>query len=542
MQAPPLISPSQIAEYESRDLYSRRTLWDLVLVPDAEKVAVVCPSNGKVTYGELRAEAEGLAAHWYAQGLRSGDAVAYQVPNRYEAMLTHLALTRLGAITLGLLPTMVQNEMALILNRTRAVGIVSAPAYKGTPSSEAYEALLQSVESLRWNLPIDGPMTLRALASTGDPSLLPPPPDPDDITIYMATSGTTGEPKIVMHSHRSTVGGAIQQLARDMDLTADDVIIMPSSVAHASGLQYGLRMTIVLGATLVLQDSWNAEAFATLAQEHSATFTLAATPFLYDLLELDPNHLEKLSRFKAFACGGAPIPEVVARRATEVFPWVSLLPVWGMSETGVATLVRPGDPTEKVWTTDGRPIDGYEFRVVDPERGTDVAPGVEGELWCRGAALFHGYLDRPEFTAAAFPNGWLRTGDLGKMDSGGYIRCLGRLKDLIIRGGFNISAAEVEDAILTHSDVKHVAVVGLPDSRLGERICAFAVTGGAPLELVDLNAYLLSKGFSKQKLPEKLIVLESLPTTVTGKIQKFVLRRMLTDQAEREPVVESRVQ
>ncbi len=531
MRAEPLVDPAFLRAREAEGLWNRTTLWHEVSRHDPDKVAVVCPRRGPVTFGQLRAEAEGLAAVWYAQGLQPGEVVAWQLPNWYESALVHLALTRLGAVSMGLLPTFREREIAFVAERAAAAGLVVAAAHRSTPDVDTFERLVATVPSLRWYADVDGDPPLTEVAAGGDPSVLPEPPDPDDITILMATSGTTGEPKIVMHSHRSTVGGVLQHVAEAMTLSGEDVFLMPSAVGHASGLQYGLRMAGVLGATLVLQDRWNPAECADLIERHGVTWMMGATPFLFDLLQLPEEALGRLATLRVFTCGGAPIPESLAKQATERLPDMALLACWGMSETGIATLVHPGDPPEKVTGSDGRPVRGWEFRIVDPATGRDVGPGEEGEILCRGSALFHGYLGRPDFTAEAAGDGWLRTGDLGRMDEDGYLRCLGRIKDLIIRGGFNISAVEVEDAVRTHPAVHEVAVVGTPDERLGERICAVIVPSGTPPTVEDLAEHLLARGFSKLKLPERVVIVDQLPMTLTGKIQKFKLREALASGA-----------
>ena len=526
MRAEPLVDPGFLRAREAEGLWNRTTLWHEVSRHDSDRVAVVCPRRGSMTFGQLRADAEGLAAAWHRDGLQPGEVVAWQLPNWYEAAVVHLALTRLGAVSLGLLPSFREREIAFVAERASAVGLVGAHAHRATPEAEVLERLAAEVPSLRWFADVDADPALLDLAATGDPSLLPAPPDPDDITILMTTSGTTGEPKLVMHSHRSTVGGVIQRVAESMTLTGDDVFLMPSSVGHASGLQYGLRMAGVLGATLVLQDRWSAVDCAALIERHGVTWMMGATPFLFDLLQLADDQRARLKTLRVFTCGGAPIPESLARQATERLPDMALLACWGMSETGIATLVHPGDPPEKVTGSDGRPLGGWEFRIVDPS-GREVAAGQEGEIHCRGAALFHGYLGRPDFTAEAAGDGWLHTGDLGRIDADGYLRCLGRIKDLIIRGGFNISAVEVEDAVRTHPGVREVAVIGAPDDRLGERICAVIVPEGEVPTVQELSDFLLARGFSRQKLPERIVAVDQLPMTLTGKIQKFKLREEL---------------
>jgi len=522
MKNVPLVTESVLAGWRQAGLRDSETLWGLASKADRDRLAVICPRNGLVSYGTLLDEAECLAATWFADGIAPGDIVMLQIPNWYEFVLAHLALSRLGAITLPTLPLYRERELTYIAGTSGARAIVGAPDQAGCPPEALYQRLLD-LPQLRHFWRADD---LRA-AATGDPSSLPPPPEPDDVTIVMATSGTTGEPKLILHSHRSTVGGVLQRIAQEMTLDAGDVMFMPSPISHATGLQYGVRMSIVVGATLLLQQRWEPHEAAALIARHKARWAMGATPFLFDLVGLPKSERESLSSLGLFVCGGAPVPESLAAEATEALPQVSLMAAWGMSETGIVTLVRPGDPIGKVTGSDGRPVPGWEVRVASPG-GEPIPVGQEGEIQCRGAALFEGYLGRQDLTQEAVPDGWLRSGDIGRMDGDGYLRCLGRIKDLIIRGGVNLSATEIEDAVRLHPAIRDVAVIGAPDPRLGERVCAVVVADGELPTVLELGKFLLAQGLAKQKLPESIVLVDALPATATGKIQKHLLRARLS--------------
>lgn len=529
MIAAPLVDRTFLEAQAQAGLWEAQTLWDLALQAPRDRVAIVCPRNGPIDYATFVAEAEGLAGHWAAEGIDSGDILMVQMPNWYEFALTHLALTRLGAITLPLLPAYRERELGFIARASAATALVGAPTSKGSPDPELYDRLVAEVPTLRQWIAVDGEPGLRQIAQDGTAPTTPPP-TADEVTIVMATSGTTGDPKLILHSHRSTVGGVIQQVSREMGLTGDDVMFMPSPVAHATGLQYGVRLAVALGTTVVFQERWNAADAAAMIEEHGAAWIMGATPFLHDLVHLPAEQLASLSTLRMFVCGGAPIPMGLARQATDVLPHVSLLAAWGMSETGVTTLVRPGDPIEKVAGTDGRPVPGWEVRIADDD-GHPVPTDSEGEIQCRGSAMFLGYFGRDDLTAEAVPDGWLRTGDIGRLDEDGYLRCLGRIKDLIIRGGLNVSASEVEEMARAHPDVQDVAVVGLPDDRLGERICAYVVAREHTVPTVaELGAFLTDRGLARTKLPEKIVPIDQLPVSPAGKVLKYVLRRQLAEQ------------
>ena len=525
MRAAAIVDDRFLAEATAAGLNESQTLWDLACAAPPERTAVVCPSNGPVTYRTLVAEAEGLAAAWQAEGLASGDVVIVQLPNCYEFVLTHLALTRLGAVTLAVPANYRATELEVIASISHATAVVCSPSSPLCPDASVYEQVRQAVAGLARVWPIEGG-ALRTAAADHAATSLGAPPDPDDVTLIMATSGTTGTPKLVLHTHRNTVGGALQAVATEMGLDSSDVLFSPSPLAHASGLQYGVRLAVALGTTLLLLNKWDPERAADLVEEYGATWALGATPFLYDLSRLPDASRRKLATLRVFACGGAPIPSSVATAARLALPGLAICPVWGMSETGMVTMVRPGDPESKITSSDGRALPGWEVRVVTAD-GRDAAPREVGEIVARGVALFHGYYERPDLTAAAVPDGWLRTVDLGYLDEDGFLRCEGRLKDLIIRGGVNISAGEVEDVVRSHPEIEDVAVVGVPDPRLGERIGAVVVPATSEDRVPnteELGVFLTERGLARNKHPERMLVLDSLPRTPAGKVQKFVLR------------------
>ena len=525
MRAAAIVDDRFLAEAAAAGLLETWTLWDLACAAAPERIAIVCPTNGPVTYATLVAEAEGLAAAWQEEGLASGDVVIVQLPNCYEFVLTHLALTRLGAVTLAVPINYRATELEVIASTSYAKAVVCNPTNPACADASVFEDVRQAVPGLTHVWPIEGG-ALQTAAAAGEATSLGAPPDPGDVTIIMATSGTTGVPKLVLHTHRNTIGGSLQAVGAEMGLDSSDVLFSPSPLAHASGLQYGVRLAIALGTTLLLLPKWDPERAADLIEKYGATWALGATPFLYDLSRLPEESRRKLATLRVFACGGAPIPPSIAAGAREALPDLAICPVWGMSETGMVTMVRPGDPESKITSSDGRALPGWEVRVVTTDGG-DAAPREVGEIQARGAALFHGYYERPDLTAEAAPDGWLRTGDLGYFDEEGFLRCEGRLKDLIIRGGVNISAGEVEEAVRSHPDIEDVAVVGAPDPRLGERVGAVVVpatSGDRVPSIEDLGAFLTERGLARNKHPEHIVVVDSLPRTPAGKVQKFILR------------------
>jgi cyclohexanecarboxylate-CoA ligase len=347
-------------------------------------------------------------------------------------------------------------------------------------------------------------------------------PRPDDVTELQYTSGTTGEPKGVMHTANTLLSNLLG-IVGNLGLTGRDVTLMGSPLAHQTGFLYGMLMPIMLGGKAVLMDVWNPEHAAQLIQDEGVTFTMGSTPFLADLADTPAVERYDLSTLRIFVTAGAPIPRVLVHRAMERLGAL-VVSAWGMTENGAATCTRPGDPPQKVFETDGKPIPGMEVRVVGAE-GQPLPTGQEGRLQARGMCNFVGYLKRPErYDTDA--EGWFETGDLARMDPDGYIRISGRAKDIIIRGGENIPVAEVEGALYRHPAVQDAAIVAMPDERLGERACAFVVLReGHSLTFAELVAHLEAERMARTYFPERLEVVDSMPRTASGKIQKFHLRQ-----------------
>ena len=347
-------------------------------------------------------------------------------------------------------------------------------------------------------------------------------PDPNDVTEIMYTSGTTGEPKGVMHTSNTLLCKGL--LARELFGFKDkDVMFMGSPLAHQTGFMYGCILSIFNGSKSVLQDIWEPEVAARVIANEGCTHTMGSTPFLSDLVQTSEVRKYNLSKLRLFLCAGAPIPRILVEQARETYPNLYVMSAWGMTEMGLATATYPGDSLEKVLDTDGRAMPHQAVRVVD-EGGFVVAPGVEGRLQSRCATDFVGYLKRPE-AYAVDADSWLETGDNARMDVDGYIRITGRSKDIIIRGGENIPIVEVEELLYRHPGIQDAAIVAMPDPRLGERGCAFvSLRAAVTLDFSMMIEYLIEGGIIKQYLPERLEIIKEFPRTPSGKIQKFKLR------------------
>ena len=344
---------------------------------------------------------------------------------------------------------------------------------------------------------------------------------PDATAHLMFTSSTTGPPKAVSHSE-DTLAALNLQFAERFGLGCRTPVFMPSPLGHSVGAIHGARLSLFLGAPLILQDRWDAQLALELVARHRADFTAAATPFLLDLANARWGGREpKLAPLRSFLCGGAQVPPSLIRRCRTELPNTFVTPLWGMTEGGLTTCVADST-TEQVENTVGVGLPGLELRTLDV--GMQLQTHGIGELVMRGPGVFNGYYGQPELYAEHIVgDGFFRTGDLARIDSDGYVSITGRQKDLIIRGAVNISPVETENAIAAHPDVVGVAVIGWPDDRLGERICA-VVQADAPLDLEAVVAFCAEQSLPRRQWPERLMQVECFPRTASGKIRKQQLR------------------
>ena len=351
--------------------------------------------------------------------------------------------------------------------------------------------------------------------------------DPGSVKLLLYTSGTTGRPKGVLHSH-NTLARASQLSFAHWEIEAGDAVLMPSPVTHVSGYSVGLEQPFLSATRSVLMQRWDAQAALDLIERFEITATVAATPFLAELARAARARGARLPSLRVFACGGASVPANLVRDANSAFARPCAFRVFGASEAPLVTLgFPPAEAPELAASSDGAVVD-YELRIVD-DLGQPVAPGTPGEILVRGPAMFLGYADDAQTREAVTPDGYFRTGDLGVLSSQGALVITGRKKDLIIRGGENISATEIEDVLLRHPAVRQAAIVSMPHARLGETVCAFVVAGRPAPAAAELVAFVSDAGLARQKCPEHIEFVADLPRTASGKPRKDVLRARIRD-------------
>lgn len=521
------------AAYRQQGLWGDASLadyWQQTARAMPDKIAVVDNHGATYTYSALDHAASCLANWMLAKGIESGDRIAFQLPGWCEFTVIYLACLKIGAVSVPLLPSWREAELVWVLNKCQAKMFFAPTLFKQTRPVDLILPLqnqlpqLQQIVGVDKLAPATSSLSLSQIIADNTPLTTAITVHGDELAVVLFTSGTEGLPKGVMLTHNNILASERAYCAR-LNLTWQDVFMMPAPLGHATGFLHGVTAPFLIGARSVLLDIFTPAACLALLEQQRCTCMLGATPFVYDLLNLLEKQPADLSALRFFLCGGTTIPKKVARECQQ--HGIKLLSVYGSTESSPHAVVNLDDPLSRFMHTDGYAAAGVEIKVVDDARKT-LPPGYEGEEASRGPNVFMGYFDEPELTARALDEeGWYYSGDLCRMDEAGYIKITGRKKDIIVRGGENISSREVEDILLQHPKIHDACVVAMPDERLGERSCAYVVLK-APhhsLSLEEVVAFFSRKRVAKYKYPEHIVVIEKLPRTASGKIQKFLLRK-----------------
>ncbi|HAN9805124.1 TPA: medium-chain fatty-acid--CoA ligase [Escherichia coli] len=521
------------AAYRQQGLWGDASLadyWQQTARAMPDKIAVVDNHGASYTYSALDHAASCLANWMLTKGIESGDRIAFQLPGWCEFTVIYLACLKIGAVSVPLLPSWREAELVWVLNKCQAKMFFAPTLFKQTRPVDLILPLqnqlpqLQQIVGVDKLAPATSSLSLSQILADNTPLTTAITTHGDELAAVLFTSGTEGLPKGVMLTHNNILASERAYCAR-LNLTWQDVFMMPAPLGHATGFLHGVTAPFLIGARSVLLDIFTPAACLALLEQQRCTCMLGATPFVYDLLNLLEKQPADLSALRFFLCGGTTIPKKVARECQQ--RGIKLLSVYGSTESSPHAVVNLDDPLPRFMHTDGYAAAGVEIKVVDDARKT-LPPGCEGEEASRGPNVFMGYFDEPELTAHALDEeGWYYSGDLCRMDEAGYIKITGRKKDIIVRGGENISSREVEDILLQHPKIHDACVVAMPDERLGERSCAYVVLK-APhhsLSLEDVVAFFSRKRVAKYKYPEHIVVIEKLPRTASGKIQKFLLRK-----------------
>ncbi|MGM9486903.1 AMP-binding protein [Ideonella sp. YS5] len=538
MSSPPCTAPrwpnpqtaAAVARYRDSGAWLDRTVAEL-----AEAMAEQEP--GRITHvfeGEasrvdaLLREAYALAGALQARGLVAGDVVAFQLPNWREAVVIDLAAALLGLVVAPIVPIYRDAEVAYMLADAGAKAVFFTAQQRGFDHAAMMRRLAPQLPALRLVASVRSPDpqlddSYEALVGEQRRLAARPRVDPDAVKLLLYTSGTTGRPKGVLHSHNTTPV-TLRRAFAHWGQRPGDTVLMASPVTHVTGFSYGIELPFICGTRTVFMERWNAAEAVRLIEREQVSASMGATPFLQELLDEAGRQRTGLPTLRLFACGGAEVPPALIRRAAGVLSNGRAFRVYGSSEAPLVTLGFVGEGSlDLAALTDGEVVH-YEVRI-NSDDGAALPPDREGEICVRGPALALGYADPAQSAESFDDQGFFATGDLGVLTPEGALIVTGRKKDLINRGGEKVSAKEIEDILHRHPAIAEAAVVAMPHERLGETVCAYAVLRpGAALSFDQVLACMADAGVAKQKYPERLVLVPSLPRTASGKVRKDQLR------------------
>ena len=526
--------------YRDAGLWSGASLADAFARTAARRgEAIALIEDGvALSYAELAARVDAFAAGLARRGVAAGDAVAYMLPNWWEAAATFLAAVSLGAHAVPIVPILRAREVGVILRQTRPRAIVLPASFRGTDFVALVRDVVAAIDGFdpllvvaRADAGDDGARTVRfedvASTEAGTTPVARRAVDPDTLALVIYTSGSTADPKGAMHSHQ-TLSAELASLVHAHGLGDSDRVLMPSPLTHVSGVIHGILAPALLGTSVVLQDRWDPSAALAAVARHRVTYMIGAPTFLQEMLAQPTLGEHDLSSLRLFSCGGASVAPELMRLGRARIPNLVTKRSYGSSEFPTIATTTAEDALARGLDTEGRALRGVEIRVTD-EAGVPLAAGAEGEIRARGPDCFLGYVDAALDAECFDADGFFRTGDLGIVDADGYLRITGRVKDIIVRKGEKISAREVEDLLLEHPAIADAALIPLADAKTGERACACVqlARDAEPFALDALVAFLRARDLTPQKLPEQLELVDEFPRTPSGKINKRLLRESI---------------
>ncbi|ANE22531.1 AMP-dependent synthetase [Denitrobacterium detoxificans] len=546
-----MISDLRIDE-ERKRMYYEKGYWGTSTLSDiwssqskkyAQHVYVKDTEGHSYTYGEIDQAAARVATWMKEVGVENGDIVTFQLPKWAEFAIIYVACLKVGAV---MHPYAVRNTDQDLIETVNSVGtaVYIAPTFYHNRNYEMeYRAICGSMPNLKGALFVDriastipGEVSLSCVLTNCEPLDEPSPSKSDEAACILSTSGSTGRPKQAVFTHNTILFSERAYIA-PMGFTEDDIVWMPSPLNHATGFYHGLIATMLFGGCAILQECYSPESAVKLIREEGCTWSHGATPFIYDLLSYLDEHGGSLPSMRFYICGGAPVPSSMIEHASRY--GILLSESYGSTESCPHVYVPLDKCLEWNGAWSGIPYEGIEVRVVDANHN-EVPRGAQGEEASRGPHQFVGYLNEPERTDRALDSdGWFYSGDLCYMDEEGRIRISGRMKEIIIRGGENISCNEVDQQLDGCPGVGEHATIGAPDKRMGERICTFLVPKpGAKPTVESITEYLAEKGTPKRVWPERIEYIDRIPYTPTGKVQRFklaaeLLLRMREERNER---------
>ena len=532
------INPDLKLQYLSNGYWSDRTLTDcfhesVKKYPDREYV--VDDRGNRYTYRQMDEAASKVAAFFRSLGIGPGDVVSYQIPIWSEFAVITIACFKAGAAAHPIAMSYEEKELVRCLNLTQSKAYFAPTFFHKTDYEAMILSALPHINNLRAVVLLDQSREEKSCCYTWKEILHEYKPlrkedcfkqTGQDIAAILGTSGTTCGSKGVILTH-DNIRYSEETFNRELGLTKEDIMFMPAPLNHATGFHHGIIAPMLTGAKVVLQQKYCCREAIDLMNREACTYSMGATPFIYDILRDLETNGGAIPSLKFYLCGGAPVPGYMVQKAWDY--GILLCEVYGSTESVPHVFVRPCDSLKLNGTTSGKPLAGIEIRVVD-ENGADVPFGTAGEELSRGPNVFVGYLKNRGITDEVLDDdGWFHSGDLCVMDEDGNIRIIGRKKDMIVRGGENLNSNEINDNLEGCPGILDHTVIGMPDERLGERICAFVVPaeGFESLSLSDVIEYLKGQRISKRFWPERLELIDRIPHTGSGKVKKYLLREEL---------------
>lgn len=540
------VNPKQRELYLEKGYWTNQTLldcWEQTLSQYPDREYVADDRGYRYTYREMDEAAGRVASYLRSLGVCSQDVVSYQLPIWSEFAMITIACFKVGAVAHPVAMCYEEKELIRALEATESKCYFGPTFFHKTDYERRILPVKEKLPGLRGIVLLDDAkpaqtdtLLLRRILETYEPLAKEQcvrGRTGQDMAVILCTSGTTGGTKGVLLTH-DNVRYSEETFNRELNLTKDDAIFMPAPLHHATGFHHAIIAPMLLGARVILQQKYQCRAAIDLMNREKSTYSMGATPFIYDILrELEQNG-GSLPWLKFYLCGGAPVPGYLVQRA-EAYG-ICLCEVYGSTESVPHAFVRPCEALKLGGASSGRAVEGVEIRVVD-ENGKDVPCKTPGEEWSRGPNVFVGYLkDRATTDGVLDDEGWFHSGDLCVMDENQNIRIIGRKKDMIVRGGENLNTNEINDALEGCPGMGDHAIIGMPDDRLGERICAFAVPcpGTQKLCLEDVISYLKEKRVPKRFWPERLELIGRIPHTGSGKVKKYLLKEELERRLKQE--------
>ncbi len=490
----------------------------------------------RVTRGELWDQALRLAGFFLSRGLKPGDVISFQLPNWTETPVIALAARMIGLVINPIPPIYREAELEYILGDCGSKLIFVPGTFRKCDHVAMVEGLRTKLPKLADIVVVrdSGALTWEHVIS-GEPvdEAALPSVDPAAVVIAMYTSGTTGRPKGVLHTHLS-YGHRVRAMAHSYPITEADVVFMPSPVTHITGAIWAFDMPWIAGNVSVLMDVWSPAEGIECIENNGCTVTGGATPFLQQMLDIAESTPERLASLRLFFCGGTTVSPDLIMRANRTLPNALFFRAYGSTEMLTATLgIKDRSEAQFGAETDGKIVYPVEMRLVDASTDEPVQPGEEGEILMRGPGLFAGYVHQADNESSFLPDGFFRMGDLGRQVGKDHLVITGRKKDIIIRSGENISPKEVEDVLFSHPAIAEVAIVAMPSPVTGEKGCAFIIPReGQTIDLPEIQRFLTQAGLARQKFPEHIVLVDDMPRVPSGKIRKDLLREQASEIAK----------